>query len=307
MRYNWISLMGDFKLYDNSKIIYNGKSDDSNLFKIGHLIFNKSFEEGIIKAEVEFKSIRDEADCDILFYNNDSADNFIIACVGMSYSKNHRNMFALKSLNNGQWNFHKISGDNSSFQLDHKYKMEMSYYGNIVILKVDGIKVLESRLPINTSKTQVGIWTRSNSECEILIHDYEVIDKKIKAFVVMQFGSHFDELYRDVICNVVEKEMDIQVIRSDDIYNNQMIINDIKNSIDASRVVIADVTPQNPNVYYEVGYAHASGKTTILLAEKGTKLPFDVSPYRVIFYENTIGGKVKVEEALRKHMNEILK
>jgi len=57
-----------------------------------------------------------------------------------------------------------------------------------------------------------------------------------------------------------------------------------------------------------LGYAHALGKPTILLAERGKgPLPFDISGYRVLFYENTIAGKKQVEEGLRKHLTAILR
>jgi hypothetical protein len=59
-------------------------------------------------------------------------------------------------------------------------------------------------------------------------------------------------------------------------------------------------------VFYEVGYAHALNKPTILIAERNIKLPFDVSPFRTLFYENTIAGKKKIEEGLRKHITSAL-
>jgi nucleoside 2-deoxyribosyltransferase len=75
-------------------------------------------------------------------------------------------------------------------------------------------------------------------------------------------------------------------------------------------VIIADISPINPNVFFEVGYAFALEKPIILLAERndsdGTTLPFDVSPFRVLFYDNSIGGKSKLEDGLRKHLREIL-
>jgi hypothetical protein len=71
--------------------------------------------------------------------------------------------------------------------------------------------------------------------------------------------------------------------------------------------VIAEITPVNPNVYYELGFAHAINKPTILLADRAIdRLPFDVSPFRVLFYENTIGGKRLFEDGLRKHIAAIL-
>jgi hypothetical protein len=60
------------------------------------------------------------------------------------------------------------------------------------------------------------------------------------------------------------------------------------------------ITPNNANVYFEVGYALALAKPTTLLARKGTSLPFDVAGFRVLFmktpsdYEDTIGGKSRV-------------
>jgi nucleoside 2-deoxyribosyltransferase len=59
-------------------------------------------------------------------------------------------------------------------------------------------------------------------------------------------------------------------------------------------------------VYYEVGYAHALKKPTILIAESPTQLPFDVSPFRTLFYENSIAGKAKVESGLKQHLEAIL-
>jgi nucleoside 2-deoxyribosyltransferase len=76
-----------------------------------------------------------------------------------------------------------------------------------------------------------------------------------------------------------------------------------------SDVIVAEVTPANTNVFYELGYAHAIQKPTILLAEKPTDpakhLPFDISGFRVIFYDNTIKGKRSVEASLREHLQNI--
>ena len=101
------------------------------------------------------------------------------------------------------------------------------------------------------------------------------------------------------------QELGFDVRRADEIYGPGLIIADIERQISASAIVIADITPENPNVYWEVGYAHAVRKPTILIAERGTELPFDVSPFRTLFYDNTIAGKAKIEEGLRKHIDAI--
>jgi len=85
-------------------------------------------------------------------------------------------------------------------------------------------------------------------------------------------------------------------------------MDDVLQDIMESEVIIAEISSQNPNVYYELGYAHAVGKETILLADKeADALPFDISTRRCIFYHNTIKGKPEVEQELREHLRYIRK
>ena len=119
----------------------------------------------------------------------------------------------------------------------------------------------------------------------------------------MQFTDEYNELYRDVIKPICES-YDYECIRADEFYQTSLILNDIINSIKEASIIIADITPDNPNVFYEVGYAHALNKPLILLSDKKRqKLPFDVSGFRTLFYDNTIGGKSKVEETLKKYLD----
>lgn len=60
-------------------------------------------------------------------------------------------------------------------------------------------------------------------------------------------------------------------------------------------------------MFYELGYAHALKKPTILLAQRGIQLPFDIRSYRVVFYNDSIGGKPQVEQELRKHLEAVLR
>ncbi len=121
----------------------------------------------------------------------------------------------------------------------------------------------------------------------------------------MQFSSPYDELYKDVI-SVVCEELNLSVVRADETFGPGLIIADITRQLEESKIVIAEISPANPNVFYEVGYAHALNKPTILIAERSTKLPFDVSPFRTLFYDNSIAGKKKVEEGLRKYIKAAL-
>jgi nucleoside 2-deoxyribosyltransferase len=95
------------------------------------------------------------------------------------------------------------------------------------------------------------------------------------------------------------------VVRIDEKTGPGVIFQDMQREIAQADVVFAEITHSNPNVFYELGYAHALGKPTILLAQRGVDLPFDIGSFRVVFYDDSIGGKSRVEEDLSKHLEAI--
>ena len=121
----------------------------------------------------------------------------------------------------------------------------------------------------------------------------------------MQFSAPYTDVYLSVIKSVCT-EFGIAALRADEIYGPGVIVQDIVDQVVSAQLVIADISVPNANVYFEVGYALASKKPIILLAKKNTSLPFDVSGFRVLFYEDSIGGKAKVEDGLRKHLTAIV-
>lgn len=76
-------------------------------------------------------------------------------------------------------------------------------------------------------------------------------------------------------------------------------INDqIFDRIVSSELVIVNLTGLNPNVMYELAVRHSFGKPCVMICEYGTKLPFDLSNDRTIFFEDTIKGCGELKKQL---------
>lgn len=117
-------------------------------------------------------------------------------------------------------------------------------------------------------------------------------------FVVMPFTDEMKPVYEDHI-KAVTSELGLTVSRADDFFSADSIIGDVWNAINASRIIIADCTGRNQNVFYEMGVAHTLGKPVILIAQTMDDVPFDVTHLRTIVYDFKPEGMQQFEVALR--------
>jgi hypothetical protein len=301
MKYNWMPVMGKMKKTNDALIFKGGKvqleGEEREGAEIGLFICDQAFSEGSISVDVKFKGTSPNSCADIvLFY--DPQNKYTLNAGITSHS-----LFAIRHFDT-KWTNHATTGAPNSIEVNRVYHLEASLRGSTVALKSDGVEVLKFTIPFSLPQRQVGLFCVDQSDIEF--KKFKIDHIRPKAFVVMQFSSQYNDVYSEVIKKVCEEE-NIDVVRIDEESGPGLIIQDITRLIHESKIIIADISPVNANVFYEVGFAHALNKPTILIAEKDTKLPFDVSSFRTLFYENSIGGKGRLEEGLQKHIKAILK
>ena len=94
-------------------------------------------------------------------------------------------------------------------------------------------------------------------------------------FVVMPFDKAFDDVYEFGIKGAAE-DVGAYAERVSEQMFDDSILDRVVNQISKADVIVADMTGRNPNVYYEVGYAHALDKVTVLVTQNAKDIPFDL-------------------------------
>jgi hypothetical protein len=126
-------------------------------------------------------------------------------------------------------------------------------------------------------------------------------------FIITPFGGWFDEYYEDIFRPAIEAA-GLNATRADDLYRPGTIVNDIWKFAQDAKVILADLTHKNPNVFYELGLAHALAKPAILITESIDDVPFDLRSLRVLQYDkNRSDWGEQLKEDISKAIDEVLK
>jgi Nucleoside 2-deoxyribosyltransferase len=127
----------------------------------------------------------------------------------------------------------------------------------------------------------------------------EITNPKPFVFVLMPFSDKFADVY-EVGIKQACKDAGAYCERVDEQTFDENILERVYNQIAKADVVVADMTGRNPNVFYEVGYAHALNKRVVLLTQKANDIPFDLTHYPHIIYGGKIAAlKSQLESRLR--------
>lgn len=100
--------------------------------------------------------------------------------------------------------------------------------------------------------------------------------------VMMPFDRGFKEVF--AILKEAASLAGMKCQRADDIWDNDVLFQDVLKLIATARVVICDLSKKNANVFYETGIAHALDKNVILIAQHATDIPFDIAHIRHLIY-----------------------
>lgn len=122
-------------------------------------------------------------------------------------------------------------------------------------------------------------------------------------FVIMKFNSK-TEIFR-IIKEIVEDEFGMACIRADDVkYSGSDLLAKIQKMIERAEVVIADISIDSPNVFYEIGYAVGKNKPPIILVDSQRKdeIPADLRGLEVLRYEDNFDGLEPFKKELKGNL-----
>lgn len=123
-----------------------------------------------------------------------------------------------------------------------------------------------------------------------------------QVFVIMSFAKDDDleDAYETFKRTCEEFKFDAFKI-DEHVDESKRILPEIIETIRQAAFIIADISDPRPNVYYELGYAQALGKSVIVTAKEGTQLPFDVHDVPTILWRN----QKSLRDALRAKIAKI--
>ena len=150
---------------------------------------------------------------------------------------------------------------------------------------------------LDISLTLLGKYSANSIICAPIFGRPSSPSVKSDVFVIMPFLKELKPVYDDHIRSAVH-ELNLSIARGDDFFTAKSVMSDIWNAINSCRIVIADCTGRNPNVFYEIGMAHTLGKPVILISQNKDDIPFDIQHIRYIIYEFTPRGMSDFEKKL---------
>lgn len=176
--------------------------------------------------------------------------------------------------------------------LNDKFRIPEDKLGEFKAIFIESLKKAEL-ISDHDGKYRVIDVSVESSAPEKATETFKKLEKTTKVktgdtcFVMMPFadplGSYYEKIYKPAI-----EKAGLTPIRADnEIFGTGKIIDQIWSGINSTKVLIAELTSRNPNVFYELGLAHALQKPVVLISSNEADVPFDLHHIRVIYYDVT--------------------
>ncbi len=170
----------------------------------------------------------------------------------------------------------RLSIEKQIAELNQQLMYSESRFRELNHLLIDAQKAYKGPLK-EQSKKKVNFFK------ELGINTDDPIDER-SVFVLAPFHPDSQEIYDSI--RQVSEQLRLKCSRGDEEYRSSNILSHILSQIVRARLVIADVTGRNPNVFYELGIAHALGKPVLIIGHSMQDVPFDLSTIRVLLYSD---------------------
>jgi hypothetical protein len=134
-------------------------------------------------------------------------------------------------------------------------------------------------------------------------NDAEQIEE---CFIITPIGTFGSDVFNkamgliDAVIDPVLRELNMCAMPANRMSDLGSINKQLIKRVIEDRLVIANLTGLNPNVMYELAIRHGARKPVIIMAEEGTRLPFDITDQRTIFYTDNFSGVEQTKDDLRK-------
>jgi len=156
---------------------------------------------------------------------------------------------------------------------------------------VDNLKFLRAFTPSSISETQPlpdealpGTTPPDKIPTSAVPREPRIREFLDTCFVMMPFGAWFDRYYQDIYAPAI-KEAGFEPVRADELFTTGSVVEQIWEQIQKAKVLLADLSGKNANVFYELGLAHAAKKPVVFTSALVEDVPFDLRHLRVIIYD----------------------
>jgi len=128
---------------------------------------------------------------------------------------------------------------------------------------------------------------------------------KNQVFVGMSFSDTKKDIQKVIEDSCAENNLNAKIVNNGT--GSNILINEIQDLIEQSEFIIIDISLENPNVYYELGYADGvgnEGQDILILTDNIEKLNFNIRHRRVHEYKDAYHLQNKLKDLLPQFIKE---